>query len=51
KGVEHWLHNLSDTDPIEVVGVYIGAGTDAETEYTYKGDVTEQDLVTRTGDS
>jgi mannose-6-phosphate isomerase-like protein (cupin superfamily) len=51
KGVEHWLHNLSDTDPIEVVGVYIGAGTVAETEYTYKGDVTEQDLIARTGDS
>ncbi|MBT3908028.1 MAG: cupin domain-containing protein [Rhodospirillaceae bacterium] len=51
KGVEHWLHNLSDTDPIEVVGVYIGAGTVAETEYTYKGDVTEQDLVARTGGS
>lgn len=51
KGVKHWLHNLSDTDAIEVVGVYIGAGTVAETEYTYKGDVTEQDLIARTGDT
>ena len=51
KGVEHWLHNLSDTDPIEVVGVYIGAGTVAETKYTYKGDVTEQDLKARSGDN
>ena len=46
QGVEHWLHNLSDTDPIEVVGIYIGAGSVAETAYVYKSDVTEQDLAT-----
>ena len=46
QGVEHWLHNLSPTDPIEVVGIYIGAGSVSETAYVYKGDVTEQDLVT-----
>lgn len=50
KGVEHWLHNLSDTSPIEVVGVYIGAGSIVETEYTYKGDVTKEDLVSRSGE-
>jgi len=47
KGVEHWLQNLSDTDPIEVVGIYIGAGSVAETAYVYKGDVTEDDLKMR----
>ena len=47
-GVEHWLHNLSDTEPIEVVGIYIGAGTVAETGYTYLGDVTPADLQERT---
>jgi len=45
KGVEHWLHNLSQTDPIEVVGIYIGAGSVSETTYVYKGDVTEEDLI------
>ena len=46
-GVEHWLHNLSETDPIEVVGIYIGAGSVAETGYVYIGDVTPADLESR----
>lgn len=46
-GVEHWLHNLSPTEPIEVIGVYIGAGNVAATGYTYLGDVTQKDLQTR----
>lgn len=48
KGVEHWLHNLSGTEPIEAVGVYIGSGSVEETGYVYMGDVTEEDLRERT---
>ena len=43
-GVEHWLHNLSDTEAIEVVGIYLNAGTVAETGYVYRGNVTQEDL-------
>ena len=49
KGVEHWLHNLSETEPIEVVGLYCGAGSVAATGYVYMGDVTSEDLAARTG--
>jgi mannose-6-phosphate isomerase-like protein (cupin superfamily) len=49
KGVEHWLHNLSQTEPIEVVGIYCGSGSVAETGYIYKGEVTANDLTQRTG--
>jgi quercetin dioxygenase-like cupin family protein len=48
KGVEHWLYNLSPTEPIEVVGIYIGAGNVAETGYVFMGDVTAEDLKART---
>lgn len=44
-GVEHWLHNLSGTDPIEVVGIYVNAASVEATGYTYLGDVTEADLA------
>ncbi len=46
-GVEHWLHNLSETDPIEVVGIYIGAGSVAATGYVYMGEVTADDIAAR----
>ena len=49
KGVEHWLHNLSGSEPIEGVGVYIGAGSVEETGYVYTGEVTEEDIRSRTG--
>ncbi|MGI9378814.1 MAG: cupin domain-containing protein [Methyloligellaceae bacterium] len=49
RGVEHWLHNLSPTVPIEVVGIYIGAGSVEDTGYVYMGDVTEDDIRARTG--
>lgn len=39
KGVEHWLYNLSATEPLEVVGIYIGAGSVADTGYVYLGEV------------
>jgi len=44
KGVEHWLVNASKTEPLEVAGLYIGAGDVAETGYVYMGDVTEDDI-------
>ncbi len=44
RGVEHWLHNLSDTDPIEVVGIYAGAGSVKDTGYVFMGNVTEEDI-------
>ena len=47
-GVEHWLHNLSPTEPIVAVGIYIGAGSVEETGYVYMGDVTEADIAART---
>jgi mannose-6-phosphate isomerase-like protein (cupin superfamily) len=44
KGMEHWATNLSKTEPLEVIGLYIGAGSVAETGYVYMGDVTEKDI-------
>jgi len=44
KGVEHWAYNLSKTEPLEVVGLYIGAGSVEDTGYVYMGDVTEADI-------
>jgi mannose-6-phosphate isomerase-like protein (cupin superfamily) len=48
KGVEHFLHNLSATEPLEVIGVYTGAGSVEETGYVYTGEVTEADIRART---
>lgn len=48
KGVEHFMHNLSKTEPLEVIGVYIGAGSIEETGYVYSGEVTAADLAART---
>jgi hypothetical protein len=42
--VEHWLVNLGRIEPLEVVGVYVGAGGVEETGYVYTGEVTEADL-------
>ena len=44
KGVEHWAYNLSKTEPLEVIGLYIDAGSVEETGYVYTGDVTEEDV-------
>ncbi len=43
-GVEHWLHNLSASDSIEGVGIYVGAGSVDETGYVFMGNVTDEDL-------
>jgi quercetin dioxygenase-like cupin family protein len=43
RGITHWLRNFSDTEPIEVVGVYLNAGNLKESGYVFKGEVTEKD--------
>ena len=43
KGVTHWLRNLSDTEPVEVVGVYLNAGNLKESGYVFEGEVTGKD--------
>src|SRR5687767_9339236 len=48
KGVEHFLYNVSATEPLEVIGVYTGAGSVEETGYVYTGEVTEADIRART---
>ena len=48
KGVEHFLYNLSDTEPLEAIGIYIGAGSVEETGYVYRGAVEAKDIKTRT---
>jgi mannose-6-phosphate isomerase-like protein (cupin superfamily) len=48
KGVEHFLYNLSKTEPLEAIGIYVGAGSVEETGYVYTGDVTEADITART---
>jgi mannose-6-phosphate isomerase-like protein (cupin superfamily) len=47
RGVEHFMHNLSKTEPLEVIGIYIGAGSVEETGYVYTGEVTAADLKAR----
>jgi mannose-6-phosphate isomerase-like protein (cupin superfamily) len=44
KGMMHWAYNLSRTEPLEAIGLYIGAGSVEETGYVYMGDVTEADI-------
>jgi mannose-6-phosphate isomerase-like protein (cupin superfamily) len=44
KGVEHFLYNTSRSEPLEVIGIYVGAGSVEETGYAYSGEVTEADL-------
>ncbi len=48
KGVEHFLCNLSATEPLEAIGIYIGAGSVEETGYAYMGEVTAADVTART---
>ena len=47
KGTTHWLRNLSETEPIEVVGVYLNAGNLQESGYVFKGEVTEKDMTVK----
>jgi mannose-6-phosphate isomerase-like protein (cupin superfamily) len=39
KGVERFMYNASKTEPLEVIGVYTGAGSMEETGYVYLGEV------------
>ncbi len=48
KGVERFMRNASPTEPLEVIGVYTGAGSLEEIGYVYTGEVTEADTKTRT---
>ncbi|MBI3045223.1 MAG: cupin domain-containing protein [Betaproteobacteria bacterium] len=48
KGVEHFFCNLSTTEPLEAIGVYVGAGSVEETGYVYTGEVSETDIKART---
>ena len=47
RGVEHFLYNTSETEPLEAIGIYVGAGSVEETGYVYTGEVTEADLNAR----
>jgi mannose-6-phosphate isomerase-like protein (cupin superfamily) len=39
KGIDRFLHNLSKTEPLEVIGVYTGAGSIDEAGYVHTGEV------------
>jgi mannose-6-phosphate isomerase-like protein (cupin superfamily) len=39
KGVDRFLHNLSTTETLEVIGVYTGAGSIEEAGYVHTGEV------------
>ena len=41
KGVERYLINSSDSEPLEVIGVYTGAGSIEEAGYVHTGEVTQ----------
>jgi quercetin dioxygenase-like cupin family protein len=41
-GVVHWLRNLGETEPVEVVGVYVGGASLEEAGYEYAGEITEE---------
>ena len=45
KGVERFMQNTSSTEPLEVIGIYVGAGSIEETGYVYTGEVTDKDLT------
>jgi hypothetical protein len=44
RGVERFMCNASQTETLEVIGVYTGAGNLDEAGYTYTGRVTPSDL-------
>jgi len=48
RGVEHFLCNLSATEPLETIAVYTGAGSLEEAGYVATGEVTEADRQART---
>jgi mannose-6-phosphate isomerase-like protein (cupin superfamily) len=48
KGVERFMVNSSRTEPLEVIGVYTGAGSIEEAGYVYTGEVTPADVEVTT---
>lgn len=44
KGMVHWMRNLSDTEPLEIVGIYAGVGSLEESGYEFVGDIEETDM-------
>ena len=48
KGVEHFLCNVSKTEPLEVIGIYVGAGSVEESGYVFLGEIPEADITNRT---
>jgi mannose-6-phosphate isomerase-like protein (cupin superfamily) len=48
KGVEHFLCNLSASEPLEAIGIYIGASSIDDAGYVYLGDVSAADRAART---
>ena len=45
KGVERYLYNASDSEPLEVIGVLTGAGSLEEAGYVFTGEVTGVDVA------
>lgn len=43
QGVEHFLYNSSRSEPLELIGVYTGAGSIEESGYVYTGRISEAD--------
>jgi mannose-6-phosphate isomerase-like protein (cupin superfamily) len=48
QGVEHFMVNTSRTEPLEVIGVYVGVGSIDEAGYVFTGQVTPADLAVPT---
>jgi quercetin dioxygenase-like cupin family protein len=38
-GRVHWLRNLDETEPVEVVGVYVGGASLEDAGYVYAGEI------------
>ena len=45
RGAVHWFRNLSQSEPVEVVGVYVGSGVTSldKSEYVFVGELTDAD--------
>ena len=44
KNVPHWLRNLDHVEPVELVGVYLDAGSLEETGYVFLGEVAPHEM-------
>ena len=45
KGVERFMYNTSKTEPLEVIGVYTGAGSIEEAGYVFTGEISKADMA------